>query len=209
MLVNIFLIMTAYLLGSIPSAVWIGKRFHGIDVREHGSHNAGATNTLRVLGSRAALVVFAMDVLKGFLAVMLAHLSGYFSGSDYMFNLKIALVAAAVLGHIFPIFANFKGGKGVATLAGATLGVHPHAVLICLAIFIIILLITHYVSLSSICAGVCFPFVLFFVFGERSETLMIYSVVVAGLLIFTHRKNIKRLLAGTESKTYLCKKKKE
>ena len=98
MALNVFLILVAYVLGSIPSAVWIGKRFYGIDVREHGSRNAGATNTLRVLGARAALPVFAIDILKGFAAVMLAHLSGYEAGSSQMFNLKIALVAAAVRG---------------------------------------------------------------------------------------------------------------
>ena len=114
MALNILLVIVAYLLGSIPSAVWIGKRFYGIDVREHGSHNAGATNTLRTLGRRAALPVFAIDILKGFTAVMLSHLSGYAPGSDAMFNFKIMLVAAAVVGHIFPIFAGFKGGKGVA-----------------------------------------------------------------------------------------------
>ena len=101
MALNILLVIVAYLLGSIPSAVWIGKRFYGIDVREHGSHNAGATNTLRTLGRRAALPVFAIDILKGFTAVMLSHLSGYAPGSDAMFNFKIMLVAAAVVGHIF------------------------------------------------------------------------------------------------------------
>ena len=119
MVLNITLIVIAYLLGSIPSAVWIGRRFYGIDVREHGSHNAGATNTLRVLGLRAALPVFGIDMLKGFVAVMLSHLTAYENGSDAMFDLKIALVAAAVIGHILPLFAGFRGGKGVATLAGA------------------------------------------------------------------------------------------
>ncbi len=206
MVVNILLILLAYVLGSIPSAVWIGKKFYGIDVREHGSHNAGATNTLRVLGSRAAAVVFAMDVLKGFLAVTLSHLSGYFPGSDAIFNLKIALVAAAVLGHIFPIFADFKGGKGVATLAGATLGVYPAAVGICVLIFIAVFILTRYVSLSSMCAGISFPLVLLLIFGERSFALIAYSIVVALLLIFTHRKNIKRLINGTESKISFKKK---
>ena len=109
MALNVFFILVAYVLGSIPSAVWIGKRFYGIDVREHGSRNAGATNTLRVLGARAALPVFAIDILKGFAAVMLAHLSGYEAGSSQMFNLKIALVAAAVAGHILPISAEARG----------------------------------------------------------------------------------------------------
>ncbi len=207
MVLNLFLLVIAYLLGSIPSAVWIGRHFYGIDVREYGSHNAGATNTLRVLGRRAALPVFLLDVFKGFAAVMLSHLSGYEAGSDAMFNLKVALVAAAVIGHILPIFAGFKGGKGVATLAGATLGVYPSAVLLCLLVFIIILATTHYVSLGSMSAGVAFPIFVIGLFGERSTTLIVFSCVIAVLLLFTHRKNIKRLLNGTESKIYLSKKK--
>lgn len=209
MILNLFLLVVAYLLGSIPNAVWIGRRFYGIDVREHGSHNAGATNTLRVLGRKAALPVFLLDMLKGFAAVMLAHLSGYENGSDPMFNLKIALVAAAVVGHILPIFAGFKGGKGVATLAGAVLGVYPPAVLLCLVVFLIVLAISHYVSLSSMTAGLAFPLFVIGLFGERSATLIVFSCVIAVLLIFTHRKNITRLLAGTESKIYLFKKKEQ
>ena len=207
MVLDIFLILTAYLLGSIPSAVWIGRRFYGIDVREHGSHNAGATNTLRVLGARAALPVFAIDILKGFAAVALSHLTGYESGSDAIFNLKVALVAAAVIGHILPIFAGFKGGKGVATLAGAVLGVYPAAVLLCLAVFAIVFLTTHYVSLGSMSAGIAFPFFIIVVFGERSLSLIVFSLVIALLLLFTHRKNIRRLLSRSESKTYLSKRK--
>lgn len=201
------LIIGAYLLGSIPSAVWIGRRFYGIDIREHGSKNAGATNTLRVLGAKAALPVFGIDVFKGFAAVMLSHLSGYEAGSDAIFNLKIALVAAAVIGHILPIFAKFKGGKGVATLAGAVLGVYPPAVLLCLAVFLLVLLVSHYVSLSSITAGVMFPLFIVIVFRESYLPLIIFSCVISLLLIFTHRKNIKRLINGNESKIYLWKTK--
>ena len=113
------MILIAYLLGSIPNAVWIGKKYYGIDIREHGSRNAGTTNMLRVLGRRAALPVFALDVLKGFVAVALLGLLKYDDNiSDiWLINLKIIAVFAAVLGHIFPVFAHFKGGKGVATLA--------------------------------------------------------------------------------------------
>ena len=195
MALNILLVIVAYLLGSIPSAVWIGKRFYGIDVREHGSHNAGATNTLRTLGRRAALPVFAIDILKGFTAVMLSHLSGYAPGSDAMFNFKIMLVAAAVVGHIFPIFAGFKGGKGVATLAGAVAGE------------VTVLALSHYVSLSSMSAGIAFPIFIVLVFGERSASLIIFSCVIAVLLLLTHRKNIGRLIHHTESKIYLGKRK--
>ncbi len=207
MVLDIGLIAVAYLLGSIPSAVWIGRRFYGVDVRQHGSKNAGATNTLRVLGLRTALPVFAIDMLKGLAAVMLSHLAGYPAGSDAMFNLKVALVAAAVIGHILPVFAGFKGGKGVATLAGAVLGVYPLAVLLCLVVFAVVFGLTRYVSLGSMSAGVAFPVFVIGVFGERSLALIVFSVVIALLLLFTHRKNIRRLLSHTESKTYLFKRK--
>ena len=205
MVINILLIIAAYLLGSIPSAVWIGKRFYGVDVREHGSKNAGATNTLRVLGKKAALPVFGIDVAKGFAAVMLYHLAPV-GDPDQLFFFKLLLVAAVVLGHIFPVFANFKGGKGVATLAGAVLAVYPPAVLLCLATFIVIFLITNYVSLSSVTAGILFPVYVVFVFGQRSLPLIVFACVVAVLLVVTHRKNIRRLLNGTETKTYLFRK---
>ena len=207
MVLDIGLIAVAYLLVSIPSAVWICRRFYGVDVRQHGSKNAGATNTLRVLGLRAALPVFAIDMLKGLAAVMLSHLAGYPAGSDAMFNLKVALVAAAVIGHILPVFAGFKGGKGVATLAGAVLGVYPLAVLLCLVVFAVVFGLTRYVSLGSMSAGVAFPVFVIGVFGERSLALIVFSVVIALLLLFTHRKNIRRLLSHTESKTYLFKRK--
>ncbi len=206
-LTDIAIAAGAYLLGSIPSSVWIGKRFYGVDVREHGSHNAGATNTLRVLGPRAALPVFAMDVAKGFAAVMLSHLSPHMG--DELMNLKLALVAAAVLGHIFPVFANFRGGKGVATLAGAVLAVHTPAVLLCLATFVVVLALTHYVSLGSMIGGVLLPVYVVFVFHETYLPLVIFCCLVSLLLIWTHRKNIRRLLKGEESKTYIFKKKKE
>ena len=202
MALNVFFILVAYVLGSIPSAVWIGKRFYGIDVREHGSRNAGATNTLRVLGARAALPVFAIDILKGFAAVMLAHLSGYEAGSSQMFNLKIALVAAAVAGHILPLFADFRGGKGVATLAG-----YPGAVLLCLIVFAVVFGLTHYVSLGSMSAGVAFPIFILILKRQPPVSLVVFGCVIALLLLFTHRKNIRRLLTRSESKTYLFRHK--
>ncbi len=206
MLLNAFLIISAYLLGSIPSAVWISRKYYGIDIREHGSKNAGATNMLRVLGRRAAAPVFAIDMAKGFVAVQLAYYSGYVPGSEAMFAMKIVLVTAAVLGHIFPVFAGFRGGKGVATLAGAVLGVYSPAVLLCLATFLVVLLFTHYVSLGSMTAGAMFPIYTWFVFGQRSQVLLGLGIAVTVLLLITHRKNIKRLLTGTESKTYIFRK---
>lgn len=204
--ISALLIIIAYLLGSIPSAVWIGKKYYGIDIREHGSKNAGATNTLRVLGARAALPVFLIDVLKGFVAVSLSHLAGL-PTENQVINLKIILVVTAVLGHIFPVFAGFRGGKGVATLAGSILAVYPPAVLLCLATFALILIVTHYVSLGSMIAGAMFPVYTVFVYGQTYMPLVIFGCIIAVLLIVTHRKNIKRLIAGTESKTYIWRSK--
>lgn len=206
MIVTILLLICAYLLGSIPSAVWIGKKFYGTDVREHGSRNAGATNTLRVLGLRAALPVFLMDVAKGFVAVQLFRLSPL-ALTGWVFYVKLALVIAVVIGHIFPVFAGFRGGKGVATLAGSVLAIYPPAVLLCMATFVVVLAITEYVSVSSMTAGIMFPVYTRFVFGVRYMPLIVFGCVVSLLLIWTHRKNIGRLLNGTESKIRLLRKK--
>lgn len=206
MAITIILVIIAYLLGSIPSSVWIGKKYYGVDVREHGSKNAGATNTLRVLGRKAAIPVFAIDFSKGLAAVMLYNLSPY-KGTAFEFYLKLILVCAVVIGHILPVFAGFKGGKGVATLTGSVLGVYPPGILLCLATFIIMLAITHYVSLSSMTAGTLFPIYTRFVFGQTYLPLLIFGCVAAALLIWTHRNNIGRLINGTESKIYLVPKK--
>lgn len=195
------LLACGYLLGSIPSAVWIGKWFYHTDVREHGSHNAGATNTLRVLGRRAALPVFIIDAAKGYGAVMLAHFTNL--EGDAFFFLKIGLTAAAILGHIFPIFASFKGGKGVATMAGCMLAIAWIPMLMGLATFLIVLAVSHYVSLGSMTGGVLFPFYIIIVNGFHSPYKIAFGVLVAVVLVITHRKNIKRLREGTENKTYL------
>ncbi len=205
----VVLTIVAYLLGSIPSAVWIGQHFYGIDIREHGSKNAGTTNMLRVLGRRAALPVFVIDFMKGFLAVTLSDLIAYDPEvhPNFIYNVKILLVVAAVLGHIFPLFANFRGGKGVATLAGAVMGVYPPAVLLCLGVWFGVLMFTHYVSLSSMIAGCMFPvFILISPRTNQSPTLIVFSFLVAILLLVTHRKNIRRLREGTESKIYIWKR---
>lgn len=203
------LLFVAYLLGSIPSSVWIGKRFYGIDVREHGSHNAGATNTLRVLGKKAALPVFSIDLLKGSVAVLLAYIP-FIVDETYdtpLLYIQIAMAVAAAVGHMFPIFAGFRGGKGVATVAGAMLAIAPMAVVCSLLTFFVVLFAFNYVSLASMTAGVLFPFYLRFCFGAEPD-LVIFGIVIAILLIITHRKNIKRLVKGVESKTYLIKDKK-
>ena len=155
----ITMILIAYVLGSIPSAVWIGKKYYGVDIREHGSKNAGTTNMLRVLGRRAAVPVFVLDFFKGFVAVSIITLMRYDAdvSSAWLINLKILGVFAAVLGHIFPVFADFKGGKGVATLVGAITGIYPQIVFLCFAVWVLVFMISHYVSLASITAGCCFP----------------------------------------------------
>lgn len=208
------LLIIAYLLGSIPSAVWIGKKYYGVDIREHGSKNAGTTNMLRVLGKRAALPVFGLDFLKGFVAVTILDLMKYDSffatgeNEFWFYMLRIGGVMAAVLGHIFPIFAGFRGGKGVATLVGAVTGINAPLILLCLAVWILVLMATHYVSLSSMAAGCSFP--IFTLISPKvmhalpaSLPFVIFSFLCAILLIITHRKNIERLRNGTESKIYI------
>ncbi len=201
------MLIIAYLLGSIPSAVWIGKKYYGIDIREYGSKNAGTTNMLRILGRRAAGPVFALDFLKGFVAVTIIQMLRYddIVGSNDIINLKIAALFAAVLGHIFPIFAGFRGGKGVATLVGAVTGIVPSIALLCFGVWFVVLMITHYVSLGSIIAGCCFPVftLLSHQTSKINRSFIVFSFVIAILLVITHRKNIRRLLSHTESKTYI------
>ena len=209
----IAIMIAAYLLGSIPSAVWIGKKYYGLDIREHGSKNAGTTNMLRVLGKRAALPVFIIDYFKGFGAVMLTSLMRYDDAitDSCIINLRIIATAFVVLGHIFPIFAGFKGGKGVATLLGAGTGIYAPILLLSFGVWCIVFAIWHYVSLASMVAGCSYPiFVIIFstmTYNDNaslgSVPFIVFSWVVAILLIWTHRKNIGRLKDGTESKIYL------
>jgi acyl phosphate:glycerol-3-phosphate acyltransferase len=201
------LIVCAYLLGSVPTAVWVGKFFYGIDIRDHGSGNAGATNTFRVLGKKAGIPVFIIDVAKGYMAVRLSFWLVLLNpGTDPFINFQLLLGVAAFIGHLFPVFAGFRGGKGVATLFGVVLALHSFAALISIGIFIIVLLISKYVSLSSIIAGITFPILIIFVFPVTTESLLIFSVLIATLLILTHQKNIGRLLRKEESKVYLIRK---
>ena len=201
-------ILLAYLLGSIPSAVWIGKMLYGIDVRQHGSGNAGATNVIRVMGYKAGIPVMLFDVFKGWLAVQLAvwiPVPGL--SSEMLIYLRIGMGFAAVLGHVFPVYVGFKGGKGVGTIAGVGISLFPLAILLVLVVFILVLVITHYVSLASVLASLVFPLVVFFIIGERNPGLIGLSLVVAVFIPATHRKNIQRLLKGEERKFDFRRKK--
>ena len=203
---NLLLLLFAYLLGSIPTAVWVGKLFYGIDVREFGSGNAGATNTFRVLGKKAGIPVLIIDILKGLFAVYLSNFSSFDLGSNSYINLQIALGVASLLGHIFPVFAGFRGGKGVATLLGVVLGILPAAACIAILIFLVVLFAFKYVSLASMSAGLAFPIIVLLIFKEVNVTLLTFSIVVAFLLIITHKKNISRLIQKKESKVNLFNK---
>ncbi|MBI2721543.1 MAG: glycerol-3-phosphate 1-O-acyltransferase PlsY [Bacteroidetes bacterium] len=197
------LVLLAYLIGSIPTAVWIGKSFYGIDVREFGSGNAGATNTFRVLGRKAGIPVLIIDIIKGTLSVALSYLSGFEFGSPEFVNLQLGLGVAALLGHIFPVFAGFRGGKGVATILGIVICILPLSCALSMIVFLIVLLASRMVSLSSMVAGISFPIFLNVVLGNTDPVLTAFSIAVAAILIVTHRKNIVRIAHNQESKINL------
>ncbi|MEQ1623644.1 MAG: acyl-phosphate glycerol 3-phosphate acyltransferase [Chitinophagaceae bacterium BSSC1] len=200
------LIVLAYLIGSIPTAVWVSKTFFNIDIREYGSGNAGATNTFRVLGSKWGSFVMLVDVLKGVLATSLYILLPYYLFNEWdRTNFMIGLGLASVLGHIFPIWANFRGGKGVATLLGMAVAIQPLVALCCVGVFLIVLYLTRFVSLSSILAGVSFMIFILFIFNEKETLYRVFAVLVALMVVLTHQKNIGRILKGTESKVPILK----
>ncbi len=193
-------IVFAYLLGSIPSAVWYGKVFHGIDIRQHGSGNAGANNSLRTLGKTAGISVLSIDFLKGFLAVFLTNYLLKNNGEWQSLFLGIA----AVVGHIYPIFAQFRGGKGIATAMGVVVAVLPMAAIACVVVFFLTVVLTKYVSLGSLLGALAFPVQ---VSLETWNNLYQHHPNFYGLawalfflLAFAHRENISRLLKGKESK---------
>jgi glycerol-3-phosphate acyltransferase PlsY len=201
------LLILAYLIGSIPTAVWVSKYFFDIDIRNFGSGNAGATNTFRVLGSKAGSFVFAVDMLKGYLAVDLAYfIAKYQMDNIALTNFQVLLGIAAVVGHIFPIWAEFKGGKGIATLFGMILAIQPLVAVSLIVVFVFMLFLTRYVSLSSISASIAFPIMIFFVFKEPELMYRVFALATAIMVVLTHHKNINRLLAGNENKVPLFKK---
>jgi len=209
MIFTYILIFTlAYLLGSIPTAVWVGKVFYGKDVREFGSKNAGATNTFRVLGTKAGIPVMIIDVAKGYASTQLVYLiSGIQTQTNPFISFQIGLGLTAVLGHIYPVFAGFRGGKGIATLLGMALAIQIYPGLICLGIFLIVLTLSQYVSLSSLSAATAYPIIIFLVYQSPILSLKIFSILVCLLVFYTHRQNIKRLLNHSESRVYFLRKK--
>jgi len=207
LLLIILLAVVAYLLGSIPSAVWIGKALHGIDVRDYGSGNAGATNTFRVLGKKAGAIVLLMDMMKGFFAAYLVNAIGGIPKDTFKFvNLQLLFGLLAVVGHLFPIFAQFRGGKGIATLFGMILCIDYKPAVLCLAIFLFILFTTRYVSLGSILAAIAFPFLIVYVFHERVPLFIAFGITAALMVVLTHQKNIRKLVKGTENKAKIFRK---
>ncbi|MBN8834933.1 MAG: acyl-phosphate glycerol 3-phosphate acyltransferase [Niastella sp. SCN 39-18] len=200
------LIICAYLIGSFPTALIISKKFFGVDIREYGSGNMGATNTFRTLGSRYGTMVMLIDILKGMVATGLYNFLPYYLDNEIQrTNFMIGLGLAAVIGHVFPIFANFKGGKGVATLFGMILAIQPIVALSCVAVFMLVLFLTRYVSLSSILAAAMLPVFVLWIWNESEILYRIFALLVAILVIITHQKNILRLLRGVESRLPIFK----
>ena len=203
---EVFLIILSYLIGSIPTSVWVSKYFFEIDIRDYGSGNAGATNTYRILGKKWGTFVMIADMVKGVIGTSLyIFLPFYLTHELQRTNLMIGLGLAAVVGHIFPIWADFKGGKGVATLFGMAVAIQPLVALCCVGVFLLVLYLTRFVSLSSILAGVSFMVFILFIFNEHETLYRIFAVLVALMIVLTHQKNITRILKGTESKVPILK----
>ena len=193
----------AYFLGSIPSSVWLGRMIKGVDLREHGSGNAGATNAFRVLGKPIGVAVLALDMLKGFAAVNLSYLQFeiHWETESWMI-LRIVLGLVAVTGHIYPLFAGFKGGKGVASMAGVGLAIHPYAALAALGIYLLVFLIFRLSALGSLAAVTSYPLWVILVFSSEFRSVWLFSVLVPILIFATHRSNIIRLIRGKEKPVF-------
>lgn len=203
----------SYLIGAIPTSIIVAKSRRGIDIRQHGSGNAGGTNVIRVLGWKIGVLVIALDMAKGLIATILV--SRLMFGAlpfenktpfdDYTV-VQIIAGCSAMLGHIWTLFAGFRGGKGIATAGGMLIGIAPVEVAVSFGIFAIVFMVSHYVSLGSLSAAVAFPLTMFFrenvflVEIEGYHTLIYFSIGIALLIIYTHRSNIRRLLAGTENR---------
>jgi len=189
-------LLLAYLLGATPTSLWVGKVFHGVDLRTRGSGNLGATNTFRILGWKAAVPVLVFDMFKGWLP---AAFFGTWAGVE-SFGWTLGFGAAAIVGHVFSVWAGFRGGKGVATSGGVFLALAPWAVLVALVVFFSLALTTRYVSLGSIAAAVVVPVVVLLTPHEGGDALVYFSVALATFVIWAHRSNIGRLIRGEENR---------
>ena len=212
-MLNILLaLFIAYLIGSFPTAIIAGKLLKKIDIREHGSGNAGATNVFRVLGWKAGIVVLLIDMFKGFAAVWWVPGIAVVNPETFIY-VQIFAGIASIAGHIWTIFAKFRGGKGVGTAAGVFLGLQPGPVMICLLIFIGVVYKTRYVSLGSMIGAILLPIILlvqfFFLQVDIPIPMIVVSILLAFLIIITHRSNINRLIQGTESQLSFGKKEEE
>ena len=207
---NILFLTFAYLIGAFPSAVWLGKTFYNTDVREYGSGNAGATNTFRILGVKAGVPVLLMDILKGWLAVNLVYfvVDNQLMSDEKVFEIKLVFGIAAVIGHLFPVYTGFRGGKGIATMLGFMIGIYWQAALLSALVFVVTFLLSKYVSLSSIVASLAFPFIVIVILGmnNANTSLIIFSIFVPILSLITHQKNIERLIRREENKAKFGKK---
>jgi len=198
---TLIFILLAYLTGAFPSAVWVGKIFYKIDVREFGSGNAGATNTFRVLGKMAGIPVLIMDIFKGWICVnYISFLTNIPDSPEAIFEIKLAFGIAAVIGHLFPIYTGFRGGKGIATLLGLLIGLHYVAALYSILVFLIVFITSKYVSLGSIIASIAFPILVILILDSNNTSLNLFAFFVPILSLITHQKNIERLLRGEETK---------
>ena len=205
---NVLAVLLAYFIGSIPSAIWVSKWFFGIDVRDYGSNNAGATNTFRVIGKFAGFTVLFFDILKGWVSVkLLTTLILYQTDSLEFINMQLIVGITAVLGHVFPIYEKFQGGKGVATLMGIILAINFSAAIGCVIIFLVIFIFFSYVSLGAIVAAIFFPIITVFILRIESLSLIYFSIFISILVILTHKPNIYRLLNKDENKMKIKLKK--
>jgi glycerol-3-phosphate acyltransferase PlsY len=201
-LVVLFIVL-AYLIGSIPTALWIGRSTHGVDIREHGSKNAGATNTFRILGRKCGWIVLTIDVLKGLAASSLPLIFAEDYSKNELLLFQISTSLLCIIGHIFPVFAQFRGGKGVASALGIIIGLNPVSACISVVIFLVVFLVSRYVSLGAIITSISYPFVSFFIVKEESSLMIIFTTLLGLLVVLAHWKNIRRLLNGAESKMNL------
>lgn len=201
----------AYLIGSISFSVIISKKMAGFDVREKGSKNAGSTNVLRTVGKKAAVITLLCDVLKGVVAVLIAYIVGkYVDNVDRAILVQVAALCV-VIGHTFPIFFKFKGGKGVATSLGIVLLLNWQIGLICLVFALVLMILTRMVSLGSISAAILFPVLTIFITENYlvEGNYIIFGILLAAFVVYNHRANVKRILTGTENKLSFNKEKGE